>query len=80
MLGLAYGSSIVALLGFSGAILHILNHSIFKEILFFAAGSVYTKAHTRDVEVLGGLIKAMPATAIFFLASSVAVCALPPFN
>lgn len=80
MLGLAYGSSIVALLGFSGAILHILNHSIFKEILFFAAGSVYTKAHTRDVEVLGGLIKAMPATAIFFLVSSVAVCALPPFN
>ena len=42
MLGLAYSSSIVALLGFSGAILHILNHSIFKEILFFAAGSVYT--------------------------------------
>lgn len=80
MLGLAYGNNIVAGLGFAGAILHILNHSIFKEVLFFAAGSVYTKTHTRDIEVLGGLVKPMPLTAIFFLVASIAVCALPPFN
>lgn len=80
MLGLAYGNSIVALLGFTGAILHILNHSIFKELLFFAAGGVYTKTHTRNVEVLGGLIKAMPATALLFLVGAVAICGLPPFN
>ncbi len=80
MLGLSYGNNITAVLGFTGAILHILNHSIFKEVLFFAAGSVYTKTHTRDIEILGGLIKSMPLTAIFFLVSSIAVCALPPFN
>lgn len=80
MLGLAYGNSIVALLGFTGAVLHILNHSIFKELLFFAAGAVYTKTHTRNVEVLGGLIKAMPYTAILFLVGAVAICGLPPFN
>ena len=80
MLGLAYGSEIVAFLGFVGAILHILNHSIFKEILFFAAGNIYAKTHTRDIEVLGGVIKSMPQTALFFLISSIAVCALPPFN
>lgn len=80
MLGLSYDHSMVAVLGFSAAILHILNHSIFKELLFLAAGSVYTKTHTRNMEVLGGLIKSMPATALMFLAGSVAICGLPPFN
>lgn len=80
MLGLAYSHPIVAVLGFVGGILHILNHSIFKELLFLAAGSVYTKTHTRDMEVLGGLIKSMPKTAILFLIGSIAICGLPPFN
>ncbi len=80
MLGLAYHNPVVALLGFAGGILHILNHSIFKELLFLSAGSVYTKTHTRNIEILGGLIKSMPATAILFLIGSVAICGLPPFN
>ena len=57
MIGLAYGNQLVAMLGFAGGILHILNHSIFKELMFFGAGSVYNRTHTRDMEVLGGLIK-----------------------
>ena len=80
MLGLAYSHPIVAVLGFAGGILHILNHSIFKELLFLSAGSVYTKTHTRNVEVLGGLIKSMPVTALLFLIGSIAICGLPPFN
>ena len=80
MLGMAYGNKLVAVLGFAGGILHILNHSIFKELLFLSAGSVYTKAHTRNVELLGGLIKKMPYTAVLFLIGSVAICGLPPFN
>lgn len=80
MLGLAYHNPVVALLGFAGGILHILNHSIFKELLFLSAGSVYIKTHTRNIELLGGLIKSMPATAILFLIGSVAICGLPPFN
>jgi len=80
MLGLAYGNEMVALLGFAGGILHILNHSIFKELLFLSAGSVYTKTHTRNIEILGGLVKSMPATAVLFLIGSVAICGLPPFN
>ena len=80
MLGLAYGNQFVAVFGFTGAILHILNHSIFKELLFFAAGSVYTKTHTRNMELLGGLIKKMPHTAILFIVGSVAICGIPPFN
>lgn len=80
MLGLAYGNPFVAVLGFSGGILHILNHSIFKELLFFAAGSAYLKSHTRNIEQLGGLIKKMPYTALLFIVGSVAICGLPPFN
>lgn len=80
MLGTAYNQPIVATLGFAGGILHILNHSIFKELLFLSAGSVYTKTHTRDIEKLGGLIKSMPQTGILFLIASVAICGLPPLN
>lgn len=80
MLGLAYNNPMVALLGFSGCMLHTLNHSIFKELLFFAAGSIYTKTHTRDIEVLGGLIKSMPKTGFLFLVGAISICALPPFN
>lgn len=80
MLGLAYNNPVVALLGFAGGILHILNHSIFKELMFLAAGSIYLKTHTKDIEILGGLIKSMPYTGLLFLIGSVAICALPPFN
>lgn len=80
MLGLAYDNPIVAAFGFAGGILHVLNHSIFKELLFFAAGSTYLKTHTRNIEQLGGLIKKMPYTGLMFIIGSVAICGLPPFN
>ncbi|MBR2429904.1 hydrogenase [bacterium] len=80
MLGLAYNNHPVAILGFSGGIFHILNHSIFKELMFFAAGNIYLKTHTRNIESLGGLIKKMPYTGIFFILGSLAISGLPPFN
>ena len=80
MIGMFYNNSVVTLLGFSGAIFHILNHSIFKSLLFMGAGSVYLKTHTKNIEKLGGLIKSMPKTAVFFLIACLSICALPPFN
>lgn len=80
MLGLAYQNPVVATLGFAGGMLHILNHSIFKELLFLGAGAVYSKTHTRDMETLGGLIKSMPKTGFLFLIGCIAICGLPPFN
>ena len=80
MLGLSYGNPIMAIFGFAGGIMHILNHSIFKELLFFAVGSVYLKTHTRNIESLGGLIKKMPVTTLLFIIGSIAICGLPPFN
>ena len=76
LLGVVYSNPMLAVLGFSGGIFHILNHSLFKELLFLSAGSVYTKTHTRDVELLGGLIKKMPYTAVLFIIASVAICGL----
>lgn len=80
MLGVIYHNGYTAILGFSGAILHVLNHSIFKMLLFFCAGNVYNKTHTRNIELLGGLIKKMPYTAALFIIGSIAICAIPPFN
>jgi formate hydrogenlyase subunit 3/multisubunit Na+/H+ antiporter MnhD subunit len=80
VIGIATGNNVLGLLGFSGGLLHVLNHSLFKSVLFFNAGSVYQATHTRNVEQLGGLIKKMPYTSFLFLIGSLAICGLPPFN
>lgn len=80
MLGLSYHNNLMAYLGFLGVFAHILNHAIFKPLLFFAAGSIDSKVHTKDCEKLGGLIKSMPYTATLFLIGSIAICAMPPLN
>lgn len=79
-IGLAENIPVLAVLGFGGGILHILNHSLFKSLLFYTAGSVYQQTHTRNIEQLGGLIKKMPKTALFFLLGAIAISGLPPFN
>lgn len=80
MLGLANESQIMTSLGFGGAMLHVLNHALFKGLLFYGAGSVYVQTHTRNIELLGGLAKKMPFTALFFLIGSIAISGIPPFN
>jgi len=70
----------LALIAVIASLFHTLNHAVFKSLLFFGAGSVQYGAHTRNIEILGGLIKAMPYTAVFFLVGSIAISALPPFN
>ena len=80
VIGLATDNTALSLLGFSGGLLHVLNHSLFKSLLFFNAGSVYHATHTQNIEHLGGLMKKMPYTALLFLIGSLAICGLPPFN
>lgn len=80
LVGLGSANKPLILLGFGGALLHTLNHSLFKSLLFFGAGSVNQQTHTRDIDKLGGLIKKMPITALFFLIGAMAICGLPPFN
>jgi len=80
MLGVQAGSPVVAALGFAGGLLHVLNHALFKGLLFLGAGAVVHGAGTRHLERLGGLLKRMPWTGATFLVGSVAICGLPPFN
>lgn len=79
-IGLGINNPTVAVLGFCGAFLHILNHSLFKSLLFFSSGSVYKNYHTRNIEQLGGVIHKMPKTSYMFLIGSIAICGLPPLN
>ncbi len=78
--GIGTGNHVLATLGFAGALLHTLNHSLFKSLLFYAAGNVYQSTHTMDIEKLGGIIKKMPQTALLFLIAAIAICGIPPFN
>ncbi|NSW45342.1 MAG: hydrogenase [Bacteroidales bacterium] len=80
IIGLAIQNQTLAMLGFAGGILHVLNHSLFKSLLFFSAGSVYHQTHTMNIDNMGGLIKRMPVTAFIFLIASLSICGLPPFN
>ncbi len=80
VIGLAIQNPFLIITGFGGGLLHVLNHSLFKSLLFFSAGTVYQATHTRNIEHLGGLAKKMPWTALFFLIGSLAICGLPPFN
>jgi formate hydrogenlyase subunit 3/multisubunit Na+/H+ antiporter MnhD subunit len=80
LMGIGTNSPVLYFLGFGGALLHVLNHSLFKSLLFFSAGSVYQQTHTRDMDKLGGLIKQMPQTAVLFLIGAIAIGGLPPFN
>ena len=80
MLGRSRGEPGLVLLGFAGAGLHVVNHALFKSLLFLGAGSVQHGAGTRDVERLGGLARSMPYTSGLFLVGAAAISGLPPLN
>ena len=80
LMGIGNNSQVLYFLGFGGALLHVLNHSLFKSLLFYSAGSVYQQTHTRNMDKLGGLIKQMPQTAALFLIGAIAIAGIPPFN
>jgi len=79
-LGRALGRGDWVVLGLGGALLHVLNHGLFKPLLFLAAGSVVHAGHTRQIDLLGGLGRRMPRTFAVFLTAAVAICGLPPLN
>jgi len=80
LIGIARNESVLYFLGFGGALLHVLNHSLFKSLLFYSAGSVYQQTHTRDMNKLGGLLRFMPQTGGIFLVGAIAIAGIPPLN
>ncbi len=80
LIGNGIDNPAVTTLGFGAALLHTLNHSLYKSLLFFTSGNIYLKTHTRNMELLGGLIRYMPHTALVFLTGALAIGGMPPFN
>ena len=67
-------------LGFSAGLYHAMNHTLFKGLLFLAAGAVLHETGTTDLGKLGGLSKKMPHTTVLFLVGAFSISGLPPFN
>jgi hydrogenase-4 component B len=80
MIFTTYGKPALAGIAFIAAFYHMINHSVYKSLLFLGAGTVDDRAGTRDLNKLGGLVRAMPWTAATFLVGTLAISALPPFN
>ncbi|CAG7623263.1 proton-conducting transporter transmembrane domain-containing protein [Actinacidiphila bryophytorum] len=76
----AAGDEPLAALALAAALLHVVNHSAFKALLFCAAGSVLRATGLRDLDRLGGLRARMPATAGLFAVGALGAVALPPGN
>ncbi|MBF0300940.1 MAG: hypothetical protein HQK51_19685 [Oligoflexia bacterium] len=80
MLSFSLNNKLIATLAFAGALLHIFNHALFKSLLFLATGAIVKKFHTDSIDKLGGIIKIIPHTGVFFLIGSLAVIGVPPLN
>jgi hydrogenase-4 component B len=65
---------------FVAAMLHVLNHAVFKSLLFMGAGAIERATQTRDLDRIGGLLRRMPWTGGTFLIGSMAIAGLPPLN
>jgi|WetSurMetagenome_2_1015567.scaffolds.fasta_scaffold04764_7 hydrogenase-4 component B len=79
-IGSANNLPAVQALGFGGALLHTLNHAIFKSLLFIGSGVVYQNLGTRNIELMGGLVHRAKYIALLFMIGSIAISGLPPFN
>jgi hydrogenase-4 component B len=80
MMALAYGHGELAWIGVAASLYHVLNHAVFKGLLFLGAGDVVMTTGTRQIEQFGGLLRRMPWTGLFFLIGAMAISGLPPLN
>ncbi len=80
LLGSSKGMPAIQVLGFGGALLHTLNHAIFKSLLFLGSGTIYHNLKTRNIELMGGIVHKAKYLTLMFLTGSVAISGLPPFN
>ena len=80
MMALAYGHPSLAAVALAASLAHVLNHAVFKGLLFLGAGSVVMAAGTRQLERFGGLLRRMPWTGACFLVGAMAIAGLPLLN
>ena len=63
-----------------GGVFHIINHAMYKGLLFLTAGAIYYRLKTRNLNEMGGLGHSMKYTSIFFIIGAMAIAGIPPFN
>lgn len=80
LIGMNQHEPLTSLLGFGGALFHVMNHSLFKNLLFLGSGAINHATGSLDLNHLGGLIKKMPRTAAVFLVGVLAISAIPALN
>jgi hydrogenase-4 component B len=80
MIGVASGQPVLGVLGILAGLYHLLNHAVFKGLLFLGTGSVIYRIGTKNMEEMGGLAKQMPWTGFAFLTGALAISAIPPLN
>jgi multicomponent Na+:H+ antiporter subunit D len=76
VVGLAAGNAP----GVAGAVYHLVNHALFKSLLFLAAGAIVHRTGLTELSDMGGLARHMPAVASAFVLGVVSIAGLPPFN
>jgi multicomponent Na+:H+ antiporter subunit D len=74
------GIGLNSTLGIAGALFHLLNHALFKSLLFYNAGSLEMGLGTRDLRKMGNITRLLPITAHSSMAASLAISGIPPFN
>lgn len=80
LVGIQSGNRVLAIFGLAGAFIHVINHALFKPLLFLGSGAIIHASGTRQIDRMGGLSRILPRTAPLFLVGSLAICGLPPLN
>jgi hydrogenase-4 component B len=86
LLGLGLGlvfmpyNPIFGLIALVGCLYHLVNHACFKSLLFFNSGSLLFRAGTRNLDLMGGMVKLMPVTAGCAIVGALSIAGIPPFN
>ena len=80
MVFIGSGHPVAGVLGLIAGLYHTLNHAVFKGLLFLGAGAILKSTGLRNLNEMGGLIRYMPHTALYFLIGALAISALPPLN
>lgn len=80
LVGLQQHAPYLVVCGLFGAFIHIINHGLFKSLLFLGSGVLIHGTGTREIDRMGGLSRRMPLTSPLFLVGSLAICGLPPLN
>ncbi len=80
MMAMSHGRADLAVVGVAASLAHVLNHAVFKSLLFLGAGGVVMATGSRRIESFGGLLRRMPWTGACFLVGALAISGIPPLN